>query len=246
MGIEMKEVDNQQGTPAGAGPRSIPLEGMRKFIADHLVASLHNAAQLTVSVEVDATELVKAREAILPKVQDATGIRPTYTDMLVVLLTRALQQHPLLNSVTVEDQIILSDDVNMGVAVNTDTGLIVPVIHQAQKKSLPEITRARADLARKAMEGRLAYSDIDGGSFTISNPGATSTDITTPILNAPQNAILAVGRLVEKPAVFNREICIRNMFWLNLTFDHRAFDGVPAAKFLETLDRMIQEPMKSL
>ena len=235
-----------RGAQLAASPRAIPLVGMRKMIADHLVQSLHNAAQLTVSLEVDATELVRARELILPGFQAATGIRPTFTDLLIVLVARALQQHPILNSTLVDDEIILHEDVNMGVAVAIDSGLIVPVIHQAQTKSLGEITQARSELARKALEGRLGYEEILGGTFTITNPGGAGSDIATPILNSPENAILGVGRIVKKPAVHDDEICIRHMLWLNLTFDHRAMDGVPAARFLETLNAMIQEPLKFL
>ncbi len=227
-------------------PRTIPLVGMRKMIADHLVESLHTAAQLTISLEVDATELVKVREIVLPGFHVATGIRPTYTDLLVVLVTKALQQHPILNSTTEGETIKLHEDVNMGVAVAIESGLIVPVISQAQKKTLGEISLARSQLARKAVEGRLSFEEIQGGTFTITNPGGGGSDISTPILNSPENAILGVGRLVKKPAVYNDEICIRQLLWLNVTFDHRAMDGVPVARFLETLNGMIQEPMKYL
>ena len=235
----------QRAQPA-TGLRTIPLVGVRKMIADHLVESLRNGAQLTIASEVDATELVRARELIIPGFQAAAGIRPTYTDLLIVLVAKALKLHPTLNSTTTGDEVVLHEDVNMGVAVATESGLIVPVIHEAQAKSLGEISRARSDLMHKAIEGRLSHEDIQGGTFTISNAGGVGSDISTPILNSPENAILGVGRLVKKPAVRENVICIRDTFWLSLTFDHRAMDGTPVAQFLETLTGMIQEPLKHL
>ncbi|MCL5958305.1 MAG: 2-oxo acid dehydrogenase subunit E2, partial [Chloroflexi bacterium] len=216
---------------------------MRKAIADHMVESLHNAAQLTISLEVDATELVNLRERILPGFEAAIGVRPTFTDLLVVLTTKALQQHPLLNSTTEGDEIILHQPVNMGVAVAIESGLIVPVILGAQNLGLGDISRTRFELARKASEGRIGYEDVQGGTFTITNVGGAGADISTPILNSPQNAILGVGRIAKKPAVYNDEICVRHMLWLNVTFDHRAMDGAPVARFLDTLSTMIQNPV---
>ena len=229
--------------PEPAASSRIPLEGIRKAIADHLVESLHNAAQLTISLEVDATELVNLRERILPGFEAAIGVRPTFTDLLVVLTTKALQQHPLLNSTTEGDEIILHQTVNMGVAVAIESGLIVPVIPGAQKLGLGDISRTRFELARKASEGRIGYEDVQGGTFTITNIGGAGADISTPILNSPQNAILGVGRIAKKPAVYNDEICVRHMLWLNVTFDHRAMDGAPVARFLDTLSTMIQKPV---
>lgn len=134
----------------------------------------------------------------------------------------------------------------MGVAIAIENGLIVPVIRDAQKKSLAEITLARSDLARRAAEGRLTPDEVVGGTFTITNPGLPGADISTPILNSPQNAILGVGRIIKKPVVRDDEICIRQMCWISLTFDHRAMDGMPAARFLDTLSSMVQEPLRFL
>ncbi len=224
----------------------IPLLGIRKAIADHMVASLRAAAQLTISLEVDATELVALRENIVAGFEAAIGIRPTYTDLLIVLVTQALQQNPVLNSTLEGGEIILHRDINMGVAVALSDGLIVPVICEAQKCGLKEITKARFNLARRAEEGKLVPKDVQGGTFTITNVGGAGADISTPILNSPQNAILGVGRIVKKPAVFRDEICVRHMLWLNVTFDHRAMDGVPVARFLSGLQGMVQEPLAHL
>lgn len=224
----------------------IPLLGMRKAIAEHMVASLHTAAQLTISLEVDATELVALREKIVVGFETAIGIRPTYTDLLIVLVTKALERNPVLNSTLDGGEVILHHDVNMGVAVALADGLIVPIIRQTQKCGLKEITRARFELARRAERGKLLPDDVQGGTFTITNAGGAGADISTPILNSPQNAILGVGRIVKKPAVFKDEICIRHLLWLNVTFDHRAMDGVPVARFLSDLEGMVQEPLDTV
>lgn len=238
----------QETPPVVAQPRYrvVPLAGMRKSIADHLVNSLRVSAQLSIANEVDFTALVQARELLLPGFQAATGIRLTYTDLLIALVAQALQQHPVLNSTLVGDEVRVHEDVNLGIAVAIEGGLIVPVIHQAQRLSLGQIAGARADLARRAQEGHLNSADLADGTFTISNPGMPGSDLSTPILNSPQNAILAIGRILKKPVVRDDQICIRQMSWLSLTFDHRVMDGIPVAAFLETLAQLIQQPMPVL
>jgi pyruvate dehydrogenase E2 component (dihydrolipoamide acetyltransferase) len=226
--------------------RAIPMAGMRKVIADHLMASLHSSAQLTVAIELDVTELVTTREQIIPGFQAAIGLRPSYTDILMVLVSKALLLHPILNSTISGNEILLHGDVNMGIAVALENGLIVPVIPGTHAKSLGEITRARTELVQKAKEGRLSPDEMAGGTFTITNPGTPGADISTPILNSPQNAILGVGRFVKKPAVLGDEICVRQMCWFSVTFDHRVSDGVPVIQFFETLNGMLQDSRTGL
>lgn len=222
----------------------IEIIGMRKAIASHMVQSLHEAAQLTVANEVDVTELVRLRESIQPGFQNSTGMHLTYTDMLIALIAQALKKHPMLNSTIENNAVILHENVNMGIAIAIKNGLVAPVIRAAESKTLEEISSARIDLIRKANEGKLTEDDLSGGTFTVTNPGLPGSDLSTPILNSPQNAILAIGRFTKKPAVYQDAVCIRTMCWLSLTFDHRAMDGIPVAAFLETLTQMLQNPYR--
>jgi pyruvate dehydrogenase E2 component (dihydrolipoamide acetyltransferase) len=183
--------------------------------------------------------LVARRAQLAPGFEAASGLRLTYTDLLVETVARLLPEHPLLNSTLEGSSIVISDAVHMGVAVALEDGLIVPVIRDAHAKSLADIARARSELAAKAQAGTLGMDEIEGGTFTISNLGAFGADSFTPIVNPPQCAILGVGRIVEKPVAADGEVSVRPTMWLSLTFDHRLVDGAPAARFLQALaDRL--------
>ena len=225
---------------AGAVPgRAVPFEGVRKVVAERLHESLQTMAQVTVSREAEVGGLVERRALLAAGFEAASGLRLTYTDLLVEAVAALLPEHPLLNSALVEDSIVLSDAVHMGVAVALEDGLIVPVIRNAHSKSLGDLARDRVELAAKAQAGTLAMDEIEGGTFTISNLGAFGADSFTPIVNPPQCAILGVGRIVEKPVVAAGEVLVRPTMWLSLTFDHRLVDGAPAARFLQALaDRL--------
>lgn len=220
------------GPPAG---QSVPFEGVRRVVAERLRESLQTMAQVTISREADVTGLVARREQLVPGFEAASGIRLTYTDLLVETVTRLLGEHRMLNSTLVESSIMVSDAVHMGVAVALEDGLIVPVIHDAHTKSLLDLARERAELAVKAQANSLGLDEIEGGTFTISNLGSFGADSFTPIVNPPQCAILGVGRIVEKPLVVDGEVRVRPTMWLSLTFDHRLVDGAPAARFLQAL-----------
>ncbi len=223
-----------EAEPAPAG-QVLPFTGIRKVVAERLSESLLTMAQVTVSREVDAGALVARRAELAAGFEAATGIRLTYTDLLVETVARLLTEHPLLNATLTEQGIVSPPAVHMGVAVALDDGLIVPVIRDAQRRPLAEIARDRSDLAAKAQAGTLALDEIEGGSFTISNLGSFGADAFTPIVNPPQCAILGVGRIVDKPAAVSGRVEIRPMLWLSLTFDHRIVDGAPAARFLQQL-----------
>jgi pyruvate dehydrogenase E2 component (dihydrolipoamide acetyltransferase) len=221
--------------PAVAMGRTIPFEGIRQVVADRLHESLQTMAQVTISREAEAAGLVKRRTQLAPGFEAATGVRLTYTDLLVHEVATLLGEHGLLNSALVEGSIVVSGEVHMGFAVALEDGLIVPVIRDAHRKSLGDIARERIDLAARAQAGTLAMEDIEGGTFTISNLGVFGADAFTPIVNPPQCAILGVGRIVEKPMVVNGEVAVGPAMWLSLTFDHRLVDGAPAARFLQAL-----------
>jgi pyruvate dehydrogenase E2 component (dihydrolipoamide acetyltransferase) len=147
-----------------------------------------------------------------------------------------------MNASQKEHEIELMQEINVGVAVSLQEGLIVPTIRRADEKSLAELARESSDLATKAREGRASYDEVTGGTFTITNLGPYGVDAFTPIINSPQVGILGVGRVVEKPVVYQGEIAKRSMMFLSLTFDHRVIDGAPAAEFLRTVTAYLEDP----
>ena len=227
-----------EAAPAPQG-QVVPFAGIRKVVAERLTESLRTMAQVTIAREVDAGGLVARREALAAGFEAATGIRLTYTDLLVKDTAELLADHPLLNATLTEQGIVCPPAVHMGVAVALDDGLIVPVIRDAGGRSLAELARDRVDLAARAQAGTLTMDEVEGGTFTISNLGSFGADAFTPIVNPPQCAILGVGRIVDKPVAVDGLVQVRPTMWLSLTFDHRIVDGAPAARFLQQLgDRL--------
>jgi pyruvate dehydrogenase E2 component (dihydrolipoamide acetyltransferase) len=218
--------------PAGAqaGARTIPLRGMRKTIATRMHQSLRDSAQLTISTDADVTAATEMRAR-----RSSREFEFTYTDMLIQAVARALPRHPRMNSRITDDAILMLPEINVGMAVALDEGLIVPVIRGADRKDLREIAAITKDLGERARAGKLGLNDVTGGTFTVTNLGTWGVDVFTPILNPGETGILGIGRIVEKPAVYRGEIARRSMLVLSLTFDHRVIDGAPAAAFLQTV-----------
>lgn len=206
--------------------QSVPLRGMRKVIAERMHKSLTDTAQLTITTEVDVTQLIERREEVRRE------FNTTYNDFIIQACAHALLQHPRMNASLEGDAIQLHGAVHVGFAVALDEGLIVPVIHDADKKPLKTIAQEARALAEKARAGQLKLEEVSGGTFTVSNLGMAGVDAFTPILNSPQTGILGVGRIVDKPVVYQGEIARRSMLVLSLTFDHRVIDGAPAGAFL--------------
>jgi len=232
----------------------IPLKGMRKVIADNMLRSLQVSAQLTGSGEVDMTEMIKLRESLVAQ-QEAIGVRITYADIFVMIVAKALKQHPLFNSSLIGDEIRIWDDINIGVAVAMELeetpGLVVPVVRNADKKSLVEIHNTISELAQKARERKLLPDDVAGSTFTITSTGGAGGGriaegggggFGTPIINQPEVAILGLGGIVNKPVVRHGEIVIRPLMGINLTTDHRVIDGVPAGMFMGTVMQLLMNP----
>ena len=225
-----------EAAPAG---RVVPFVGIRKVVAERLTESQRTMAQVTISREAEAGGLVARRAALAAGFEAATGVRLTYTDLLVQAVAELLADHPLLNATLTEQGIVCVPAVHMGVAVALEDGLIVPVIRDAGSRPLAEIAHDRVDLAAKAQAGTLTLDEVEGGTFTISNLGSFGADAFTPIVNPPQCAILGVGRIVDKPVAVDGLVEVRPTLWLSLTFDHRIVDGAPAARFLQQLgDRL--------
>jgi len=221
----------------------IPFEGMRKIIADNMHASLQNAAQLTAFTEVDVTEMVRFKDLMREEYKRDDSVKISYNDIIVMATARALMRHRIMNSTLAGEEILLHETVNLGIAVALSEGLIVPKLRNAEKKGLLQIAKEVRELAQKAREGALAVEEVTDGTFTISNVSMLGMDGFTPVLNPPETGILGVGRVIEKPAVFEGEITIRHMMTLSLTFDHRVVDGAPAMAFLKDLARYLAQPM---
>lgn len=216
-------------TPTVPPAASTPLRGMRKVIAERMHKSLQGSAQLTITTEVDVTQLIDRRQEVQRE------FNATYTDFIVQACAHALKQHPRMNAALEGDTLKTQEHISVGVAVALEEGLIVPVIRNTDKKSLKDIAQEARGLAEKARTGKLTLEEVSGGTFTVSNLGMYGVDGFTPILNAPQTGILGVGRIVEKPVIYRGEIAKRSMMVLSLTFDHRVIDGAPAGAFLQTV-----------
>ncbi|NDV19465.1 2-oxo acid dehydrogenase subunit E2 [Pseudodesulfovibrio sp. JC047] len=225
-----------------SGETVIPMEGVRQLIAENMQGSLQNAAQLTVFVELDVTEMVQLRTRLLERNKRDAQYRLSYNDIIAYAVCRALKRHPVMNSTLQEDGVHLHEHVNLGIAVSIPNGLIVPNVKQADTYGLEALKTEVRDVAGRARDGGLNMDEISGGTFTISNVSMLGMDGFTPILNPPETGILGVGRVVEKPAVHDGEICIRQMMTLSLTFNHMATDGAPAMTFLRELGDMLEHP----
>lgn len=223
--------------PVAAPPaRAIPFVGMRQMIAQRMSESLQSMAQVTLMTEADVTETVRLRERLKQRYD------LSYTDIIVKAVAVALKEHPLLNATLVGEEIQLLPEIHIGVAVALEDGLIVPVVRDADKKTLQEIAQETRRLAEGARAGTLTVDEVTGSTFTITNLGMYGVDGFTPIINPPEVAILGVGRIVEKPAIYRDEIAKRAMLTLSLTFDHRLVDGAPAAAFLDRVRELLETP----
>lgn len=212
----------------------------RRVIAARMVESHRNTAPVTLTAVVDASNLVNLRSQF-EAVADG-GIVPSYTDFLVKLAAVALQKHPALTSQWADNGIRAAVRIDIGIAVDTDTGLLVPVIRDVPAVRLRELAVQSRGLIDRARGGQLTTREMEGGCFTITNLGAFGIDAFTPIVNYPECAILGVGRIDRRPAMDGNRVVGREQMTLSLTFDHRIVDGAPAARFLQTLARLIENP----
>jgi 2-oxoglutarate dehydrogenase complex dihydrolipoamide succinyltransferase (E2) component len=229
--------------PAADGERREPMTPMRLAIAKHMVASRHTAAHCTTIVEVDMSR-VAARRAELKEAMARRGVKLTYLAFVAKATIEAIGEHPIVNASIDGEEIAYHDDVNLGIAVALDDGLIVPVIRQAQRLSTEGLAVAIADVAERAREKRLDPDDVQGGTFTITNPGQFGAVLATPIINQPQVAILDLEAIVKRPVVVEGpdgdSIAIRPMTYLPMSWDHRALDGAEAAKFLSRIKHRLE------
>jgi len=218
------------------------LHPIHKLMAERMSQSFSAAPHFYLGVEVKATALVELRERLLPICEEKGQVRLTFTDLLVKLLAATLQNHPLANATWEDGGIRVLREINVGLAIAVDEGLVVPVIKGADELSLTEIAVARSELAEKAKAGRLALDEVTGGTFTLANLGMLGVDVFQAIINPPQSAILATGRILQRPVVEKGEVVARPTIYLTLSVDHRVLDGATAARFLQELQTLIEDP----
>lgn len=218
------------------------LAGMRKTIAERMQQSWTQVPHVTLHVEADAHKLIELRQELLPLVEKKTGLRLSYTEIILKAAAIALREHPGVNVTFEGNEIVAGNEVNIGLAVSHEQGLLVPVIRNVDRLGLAELTEKSKQVAREARQGRLSPDSLAGGTFTVSNLGMYAVDQFTPIINQPQTAILGVGRIRERAIGVDGELCLRPMMNFSLSFDHRVIDGAPAAAFLTTLVALLENP----
>ena len=213
------------------------LAGVRKVVAERLSFSARTAVPVTITIEADATKLMAMKEK-----QSHVG----FTAFGVKAAAKALVEHSSVNATIEGDEVTVYSDVNVAVAINTEQGLVAPVVRNANKLSLKDISSTIDDLARKATENQLTIENLTGGTFTVTNLGAFDVESFAPVINPPQCAILGLGRIAFKPFAHGSQVSARPSTLLTLVFDHRIIDGVPAAKFLRDVKRNLEEPEELL
>jgi pyruvate dehydrogenase E2 component (dihydrolipoamide acetyltransferase) len=204
--------------------------------------SAHTTARVTLVTEADATAFVDARTKLKAEVTEAWGFAPGYNDLLALIVARALREFPYMNARLNGEVIEQLPTINLGMAVDVERGLLVPVIRNADQLGLRAFGEQFRELVGRAREGRSLPDDLTGGTFTITNLGMYDVDAFTPIINLPELAILGVGRIQPKPVVRDGEVVVRQMVTLSLTFDHRLVDGAPAARFLQRIKQLVENP----
>lgn len=222
------------------GDTVVPLTPMRRQIAEHMVRSERTAPHVTTWMEVDMSHIVAARARVKERFAQDEGFDLTYLAYVIKAVVQVLHEHPNVNAVWDESRIIRRKAINIGVAVGLEDGLIVPVIHHADEKNIAGIARAVRDLTTKARENRLTVEEVQGGTFTVNNPGTFGTILSTPIIVQPQSAILSTEAIVKRPVVVEDSIAIRPMMNLSLSLDHRVLDGLAGARFLSDVKNWLE------
>jgi pyruvate dehydrogenase E2 component (dihydrolipoamide acetyltransferase) len=223
-----------------------PLSQVRRITAERMASSAHSAAPVTLTTEADATALVRLRAELAEGLSGTAGSVPTYNDFFVKLVAAALGDFPDLNSSLVDGGIVRHESAHIGIAVDTERGLLVPIVRDAQAKSVQAIAAETAMLIAQARAGNAPHDALHGGTFTLTNLGMYEIDAFTPIINLPECAILGIGRIVPRPVVTDEvteAVVVRKMMALSLTFDHRVVDGAPAARFLQRIKRNVEQPL---
>ena len=224
----------------------VKMTKLRKTIAERLKASQNTAAILTTFNEVDMSEIMRIRKAYQDKFQKKHGIKLGFMSFFAKAAMTALQEIPVVNAEISGDEIIYKRYYNIGIAVGTDTGLVVPVIKNIDELSFADIEKQIVDFGQKAKNGKLSISDMTGGTFSITNGGIYGSMLSTPIINPPQSAILGMHNIIERPVAIAGQVVIRPMMYIALSYDHRLIDGKEGVTFLSRIKEMIENPEKLL
>ena len=230
----------------GNNPNDIlkPISSMRMTIAKKMLESLSVSAQLAMSCDVDLTDLIRFKESSNKKVLDKYGVKLTYNSILVKTVAKAIKECPWINCSFLESEIIYKKEINIGIAVAVDDGLLVPVIKNADQKGIGEIAYEANKLIQKCKENTIESEELSGGTFTISNLGKYGIESFNSIINQPESAILSIGTIRKVPSVSdNEEIVVKKVMKITLTYDHRSIDGAQAGRFLSQLKHFIEAPL---
>ncbi|SHE79213.1 pyruvate dehydrogenase E2 component (dihydrolipoamide acetyltransferase) [Seinonella peptonophila] len=231
---------------ASESPTVTKMSGIRQTIGRRMLESVQQIPHVTLHSEVDMGESMQLRKALLPKIEEKTGYRLSYTEIIMKAAAIAMRHHPDIRSTLDGSQITTHEAIHIALAVSDSKGLMVPVIRNVDQLGLAELTKETKSKAKEVREGRLTPDAMTGGLFTVSNLGMYRVDRFTPIINQPQAAILGVGTITEKPAAWRGEIVLRPRMALSLSFDHRLMDGAPAAAFLTELVEILENPFQLL
>lgn len=237
---------NQPGTQMGVREERVKMTRLRKTIAARLKESQNTAAQLTTFNEVDMGALMQLRRDYKDLFEQKYGARLGFMSFFARACVTALREIPAVNAEIADDEIIYKNFINMGVAVGTEKGLVVPVIRDLQDMGLADIELSVAEMGRKARDGKLSLEDLQGGTFTMSNGGVYGSLMSTPILNMPQSGILGMHKIQDRPVVVNGEVAVRPMMYLALSYDHRIVDGKEAVTFLVRVKECLENPERML
>lgn len=233
-------VATAQGARAVPVARTIKLAGKRKATAERLSYDFHTTVPVTITMDARMEAILEHRKQLHSQIGEEISI----TAYIVKAVAKALEDHEMINSSLEGDELRIYSDINVAVAINTPDGLVAPVIPQTNRMSIPEISRYIRELTERAMQNRLTVSDLTGGTFTVSNLGGYGVDLFAPVINPPQCAILGFGRTSERPVVAEKQVRVASVTTLSLVFDHRIVDGVPAAKYLQRVRELLEDPKK--
>jgi pyruvate dehydrogenase E2 component (dihydrolipoamide acetyltransferase) len=227
---DVRSFVDRQSKPALRIKEEFPLSGIRKTTAERVASSFQTAPHSFIIME--------ANMAAALRLHEENGV--SYTALLVFAVAKALREDAAMNSTLIDGRIRVYEDVNIGVAVSTEKGLVVPVVRDADKKQLSQISSELEELVEKARQGKLSKKQLTEGTFTVTNLGMYDVDVFLPIINPPEAAILATGRIVEKPVAANGDVSVKPLMTLTLAYDHRIVDGAPAAAFLRKIKKMLE------
>ena len=233
-------------SPSERVDESVPMSSLRKRVAQRLVSAQHEYAMLTTFNEVNMQRVLDIRAKYKDQFSELHGVKLGFMSFFSLAVVEALKKYPILNASVENENIVYHHYVDLGIAVSSDRGLVVPIIRDAQEKSLSQLELEIHDLAGKSRENKLLIEDLTGGTFTITNGGVFGSMMSTPIINPPQSAILGMHTITKKPVVENDDIVVRPMMYLALSYDHRIIDGKEAVLFLSTIKEIIEDPVKLL